>query len=208
MPVKAKTETGQWLYSFKFKNKFEFKDKNEKAFCQFCNSEMYMAQGQKTLFFKHYPSKERNCEGQGYDHHYETPEHLESKQLLYYEALEVIKELPDSENHSVQLEYPIKNCGSHGRIADIALLYKDEPWAVIECQLSGIKFETLKQRIMDYAELGIESFWHLGENANTEENRKLILKYTDYLGFINTSTSYTKNGSLFRSIYGVEDKTA
>ena len=102
--------------------------------------------------------------------HPESPEHEEGKLKLAKFLKEQIKDEPE-QNAAVEVEYHLPNCGEHGRITDVALVYKNGNLLIAECQLSRITPNELEQRTRDYLSVRADVLWFLGKEADTTENR-------------------------------------
>lgn len=86
----------------------------------------------------------------------------------------------------IQLEKRILlPCGRH-RIADVAIWLPDGARVVLEAQISPIDFESLESRVLDYANLGLESIWYLGPKARNVSNMEFLREYASFT-FINWS---------------------
>jgi competence CoiA-like predicted nuclease len=100
-------------------------------------------------------------------------EHLLGKKALYYE---LNKQIQNSKNNKlkVEIEYPVREAGEHGRIADLMITYNEQPHIAIECQLANITVELLNKRTQDYEKQGIGVIWFIGKKADTYENRQFL----------------------------------
>jgi competence CoiA-like predicted nuclease len=194
VPQKAITAEGKSVLAFLYKDKFHINDKFlGNLFCPDCKGSVFARAGINKSIRLHFAHTNRSTKCLSpFECHPETPEHETGKLYIYETFSERIKTLDDSENHSVDIEYPLPLCGNNGRKADVALLYKGFAHAVVECQLSPITQMCLTERILDYREQGIDSLWLLGGDANTHENRQAILKYTSIMGFIDIEQKYVK----------------
>jgi competence CoiA-like predicted nuclease len=206
MPSKAVTQDNKLIYAGWYKSRFQILDKYPFIACPDCDGKMHPVQApNKRLHFRHNASID-GCPGARLAQHIESPEHIAAKQFVFerlYTFIQNNKEL--SQYHSVDIEHALPHCGERGRKADVALLYKGIPWGVIECQFSRIDYSLLKQRIQDYAQLGIDSYWLLGGHANIEENRKLILKYTNHLCFVDVREEYVEQAGFEADLFGVRE---
>jgi competence CoiA-like predicted nuclease len=117
------------------------------------------------------------------DHHPESPEHEHGKWKLV-EFLE--QEIKDSPSKStIQIEYPLPQCGSNGRIADVALVYDNGNLLICECQLSKITTDELERRTLDYQKIGADVLWFLGGEADTPNNRTWLRSMFGSVGRLN-----------------------
>ncbi len=101
--------------------------------------------------------------------HPESPEHEQGKLQLARYLNEQIKG-DDQPTAKVEVEYHLPQCGEHGRVADVALVYENGNLLIAECQLSRITPDELEQRTRDYHSIGADVLWFLGGNADTTEN--------------------------------------
>lgn len=187
MPLKAITSSGEKVYAWKFDNKFQAHDwyREKGLFCPECKGEMFPRGGHGTAVRLHFAHKSVKCSSQ-LEHHYEGDDHIAAKEWVFNELDKVIKDLPNSQDLEVDIEIPLPQCGKKGRKADVGIFYKGVLYCVIECQISEINQEQLTQRIHDYTQQGIESYWLLGKKARTEENIRAITKYTEVVAFLET----------------------
>jgi competence CoiA-like predicted nuclease len=102
--------------------------------------------------------------------HPESPEHEQGKLKIAQFLQQQIKDDP-SKCAKVEVEYRLAECGEHGRVADVALVYDNGNLLICECQLSTITSNELEQRTRDYYAIGADVLWFLGGDANTPENR-------------------------------------
>ncbi|MBD2054811.1 glutathione peroxidase [Oculatella sp. FACHB-28] len=102
--------------------------------------------------------------------HPESPEHEEGKmQIAKFLEKQILK---DGQGlATIEIEYLLPNCGEHGRIADVAVVYKNNNLLIAECQLSRITPDELEQRTRDYHSIGADVLWFLGKDADTSDNR-------------------------------------
>lgn len=105
--------------------------------------------------------------------HAESAEHEEGKMRLAKYLQEQIKDDPEKAA-KIEVEYYLPNCGEHGRIADVALVYSNGNLLIAECQLSRITTKELEQRTRDYYAIGADVLWFLGGQADTSENRSWL----------------------------------
>lgn len=117
------------------------------------------------------------------DHHPESPEHEQGKWKLV-EFLE--QEIKDSPSKStIQVEYPLRQCGANGRVADVALVYDNGNLLICECQLSKITTDELERRTLDYQKIGADVLWFLGGEADTPNNRTWLRSVFGSAGRLN-----------------------
>ncbi len=105
--------------------------------------------------------------------HPESPEHEQGKYELAKFLRQQIKDDP-SQCAKVEVEYRLAECGEHGRVADVALVYDNGNLLICECQLSKITSNELEQRTHDYYAIGADVLWFLGKEADTSENRSWL----------------------------------
>lgn len=154
-----------------------------------CEIELYLRGGEgksRRLHFAH----TRTCTTT-LEHHPESDEHEEAKHRVCDEIEALIEQKKCGDSYSVQTELKLPHCGARGRVADVGVLILGEPFIVIECQLSPISLNEFIQRTNDYKELGLRTWWFLGEKANSPEIRQSLFKYTNFYGFIEVTSSYT-----------------
>ncbi len=101
--------------------------------------------------------------------HPESPEHEQGKLRIAHFLQQQIKDNPGSAK--IEVEYPLTECGEHGRVADVALVYNNGNMLIGECQLSKITSNELEKRTLDYYAIGADVIWFLGKDANTNDNR-------------------------------------
>lgn len=106
-------------------------------------------------------------------HHPESPEHEQGKMELAKLLNQQIKDEVVG-TAEIRVEYHLPNCGEHGRIADVALVYGNGNLLIAECQLSPITPDELEQRTRDYQSIGADVLWFLGKDADTEQNRTWV----------------------------------
>lgn len=178
MPSKAITGDGRTVFA-KYHNKFQLRDwfKEYGLFCPHCKEPMFPRGGSDKLVSLHFAHKSGRC-STSMEHHPEGDDHTAAKEWVYELLTESIKKSPEEQHLEVDMEIGLPQCGSRGRIADVGIRYKGDVYCVFECQLSPISQENLTQRIQDYNEQAIESYWLLGKHSNTRENIQAILKYT------------------------------
>lgn len=203
MPQKAVTPQGKPVLAFLFENKFQIKDKYPQLICPTCKGKLSPRQGTNKSIRLHFfhANREYKCKSALLCHP-ESPEH-ETAKVLAYELLYPSLQRTNEDAFSLEFEYPIPDCGKHGRKADLAIVYRDKPDYVIECQLSPISQEALTERMQDYHEKELQQGWLLGGDANTDENRRAVYKYGDFLGFLNIKSQYSSIGDIGDSIFGI-----
>jgi competence CoiA-like predicted nuclease len=117
------------------------------------------------------------------DHHPESPEHEQGKWKLV-EFLE--HEIKDNSSEStIQIEYPLRQCGANGQVADVALVYANGNLLICECQLSKITTDELERRTLDYQNIGADVLWFLGGEADTSNNRAWLRSAFGSVGKLN-----------------------
>ena len=117
--------------------------------------------------FAHKPSAPCKCD---YARHPESYEHIFFKNLLSRSLGEEFEEYLYAE---AQLEFPVHEVR---RIADIAFTFPGG-WVVVhEVQLCQITTHDLEARTNDYRDAGYDVVWWVGNNADTESNRKWLLE--------------------------------
>jgi competence CoiA-like predicted nuclease len=197
MPQKAVTGNGKKVYAWDFKNKFQALDwyREEGLFCPDCNGEMFPRGGGKTSVRLHFAHKSTRCSSR-VAAHYEGDDHTAAK-IWVYEMVKKSIESSSAQHVEVDVEFTLPNCGKYGRRADVILLYKGKPYCAIECQFSPLTQEELTQRIFDYNEQGIESYWLLGKKAKTPENIQTVLKYTQVIGYLDAVESQVDGNNFF-----------
>lgn len=170
MPFKALDSNKNSVCTFDFSNRIELIDKYPDGFtCPYCRQKMYARKPTNRILHFYHSAK---CTS-SIEHHPETMEHLLSKQALYYEICNEIKKANNT-RLKVEIEYPVKEAGEHGRIADLMITYHGQPYIAIECQLASITTELLRKRTYDYAEQGIDVIWFIGKNADHQNNRQFL----------------------------------
>lgn len=134
--------------------------------CPFCKQTVFPRKRQGfALHFVH----QSPCTSQ-ISYHPESPEHEQAKS----QVAEYLKQQIKDESKgivSIEVEYHLPNCGQHGRIADVAVVYSNGNLLIAECQLSRITLHELEQRTRDYHAIGADVLWFLGGDADTHENR-------------------------------------
>lgn len=80
----------------------------------------------------------------------------------------------------VKIEHriPISNKQGKIRIIDVAVLFPEGNLLALECQLSPISSQELKDRYYDYLSEGVDSIWFLGAKARTPECESFLLNET------------------------------
>lgn len=160
---------------------FDFEDANqirnnpnyEDLACPLCGAKMFPRQGKYyTLHFVH----QRQCTSL-MERHPESFEHLAGKFFLYNTLK---NQLRPYSNVEIKVEYPIKEAGENGRVADVAAIFKTGYILVYECQLSSISPEQLDKRTKDYANAGADVVWFVGKSADTYENREYLTSQFGY----------------------------
>lgn len=145
--------------------------KKEDLICPFCEERMIpVKRGNSIIYFRHY----RICKSKLEHDHDESPEHLLGKKMLAQYLKEELNEVSDVE---IIIEYPIREAGENGRIADVAAVFPTGYVIVYECQLANITPEMLEKRTKDYEEAGVEVTWFLGGKADNQTNRNWCLEY-------------------------------
>lgn len=76
----------------------------------------------------------------------------------------------DQKEVSIVYEHRFASAGSHGRIADVAVLYPSGWHRAIEIQVSDIEQEDLRKRTEDYTNAGIDVTWFFGRDVYTKEH--------------------------------------
>lgn len=197
MPYKAITSEKKIIYSFDY-NKFQLIDWHRSKgglFCPHCATEMFPRSGDnRKLHFAH-KSRTALC-GSTMKHHPESKEHDYLKYVLFDITRKHIASSPAKDDLYVELEVALRRCGKNGRIADIGLFYKNEIFGVIEIQLAAISQESLTERIEDYNEQRIESYWFFGKSADKPENYQCALKYTGFYGQLEIDSFVSSNTSV------------
>ncbi|MEZ4865329.1 MAG: competence protein CoiA family protein [Caldilineaceae bacterium] len=140
--------------------------------CPLCNGRMFLRVGYiKAAHFAHFAGE---CVTDIATHP-ESHEHLYAKRRI----AEYLRRQPDTE--SVELEVIIE---SALRRADIMLTTTNGCRVAHEVQLSPITPQELEARTNDYAAQGIDTFWWLGEKADTDVNSRWCLLNTGAAGRI------------------------
>ncbi len=124
------------------------------------------------------------------DRHPESPEHEQGKLKIAEFLNQQIKDDP-SQCAKVEVEYRLSECGEHGRVADVALVYDNGNLLICECQLSKITSNELEKRTLDYYSIGADVVWFLGKDADTPENRNWLRSMFGSVGrldFVYTSS--------------------
>ena len=158
-------DTGEVFNILDFENPRGEIDKN-RLVCKFCEQQMFIRQGfTRERHFYHY----KKCTSK-LNHHPESAEHEMGKHLI---SLHIVQNWKEYGNVKIELEYPLPEIN---RIADIALIFPSG-WVVVhEIQLSSITSESLHERTKDYHSIGIDTFWWLGNRADTYTNRVWCIK--------------------------------
>jgi competence CoiA-like predicted nuclease len=165
MPLTANCQDNIRICTLDFKDAHEIKSKYNKGSltCPFCKQIVHpRAREGYVPHFVHNsvcPTK--------LEHHPESREHLLGKEALFKHLKEQVKNY----EVEVQIEYPLPEAGEHGRIADVAAIYKTGYVLIYECQLAAITTDKLEQRTIDYEREGCEVIWWFGKAADTEANR-------------------------------------
>jgi competence CoiA-like predicted nuclease len=102
--------------------------------------------------------------------HPESPEHEQGKlELAKFLRQQIEGDL--NQCAKIEVEYRLPECGEHGRVADVALVYDNGNLLICECQLARITTNELEQRTCDYYAIGADVLWFLGGEADTPDNR-------------------------------------
>lgn len=136
------------------------KDKNlfTSLCCPYCQGRMmFVSRPGYINFFRHFAQ----CSSQ-IERHPESQEHLLAKQTVAHWLKDSLSNFPGA---SVYLEYKMPECGKHGRIADVAVVYPSGFIHIWEIQLSPISTTLLEERTKDYANAGAEVTWVFGEKS-------------------------------------------
>jgi competence CoiA-like predicted nuclease len=155
--------------------------------CPFCDQKVFVRERKGfVLHFVHSYPCTTNME-----RHPESPEHEQGKYEL---ARFLNQQIKDDINQyaKIEVEYPLTECGEHGRIADVALVYDNGNLLICECQLSKITSNELEKRTLDYYTIGADVLWFLGKEADTEENQKWLRTMFGSVGrldFVYTSSA-------------------
>jgi competence protein CoiA len=177
MPLRAlHLPTNNVILSSDFSSSREIRSlyKKEDLICPFCEIRTRMdpvQRGNSIIYFRHYKSI---CTSKLEHDHDESPEHLLGKTMLANYLKEELREVSDVE---IIIEYPIREAGENGRIADVAAVFPTGYVIVYECQLANITAEMLEKRTKDYEEAGVEVTWFLGGKADNHANRDWCLEY-------------------------------
>lgn len=100
----------------------------------------------------------------------ESIEHQIGKQVVKKMCESVYPCLNPDTKPCIEYEYVIKLPSGKWRIADVAVIYPMGIIDVHEVQLCKITPSELEERSHDYRSQGINSYWHFGGSANTNEN--------------------------------------
>lgn len=206
MPLKAVTPEGKPVLSFLFKDSFQIRDRYPLLLCPHCQGKLAPRQGTNKSIRLHFfhVSRTAKCSS-SLLHHPESPEHESAKIYAYEWLIPSLKKRKDMPSCSVEFEYALPHCGKNGRRADIALIHNGLPFYVVECQLAPITQELLTERMQDYREKGLCQGWVLGGDANTDENRRAVYKYGEFLGFVNITPIYSDPRDIADSIFEIGD---
>jgi competence CoiA-like predicted nuclease len=173
MPLKALDSSNNAVYSLAYRNTLELKEKHPEGFtCPYCEQKMYARKPNQRILHFYHASK---CTSK-IEYHPESMEHLLGKKALYYELNKQIQNSKNS-NLKVEIEYPVREAGEHGRIADLMITHNEQPHIAIECQLANITVELLNKRTQDYERQGIGVIWFIGKKADTYENHQFLYEH-------------------------------
>ena len=100
----------------------------------------------------------------------ESIEHQIGKQAIKKMCENTYPQLNPNTKPYIEYEYVIKLPSGKWRIADVAVIYPMGVIDVHEVQLCKITPDQLEERSYDYRTQGINSYWHFGGSANTNEN--------------------------------------
>jgi competence CoiA-like predicted nuclease len=176
MPLTARLEDGSTICSLNYSSGSEIRDKGLKLFSPYpdVNVEMFPRDCDgKVLHFVH----KRKTTETYYAHHPESLAHVLGKVAVgkHYEKMIGERQL---KNRVVRFEVPIE---SKKRICDVCIINSltGSIERVGEVQLASITTSEISQRTADYEELGIQTSWFLGGQANTSAN---VNWCSEYLG--------------------------
>lgn len=173
MPLRALyLPTNEDILASDFTSSLEIKKQYQKEgiVCPFCKTQMTPTKRKNSiLYFRH----NQKCSNQ-MEYHPESYQHLLGKTIL---AKHLKNELAGISDVEVIVEYPIREAGEHGRIADVAAIFPTGFIIVYECQLASITTEMLEKRTKDYEKAGVDVTWFLGGKADNDNNRDWCVEY-------------------------------
>ena len=145
----------------------------ENLACQACDGPMYVKAGM--IRRAHFAHRLGECDFSLYERDQDTspqerPEHLAGKRWLKEHLPEID---PEYSHATLEYEVPIKEVR---RIVDVLARFPQGYMAAHEVQLASISREDLQKRTDDYAAAGIDVWWWLGKDADTESNREWCLQ--------------------------------
>lgn len=150
--------------------------------CQFCEQTLFPRERKGfVLHFVH----QHPCTSMAAKHP-ESPEHEEGKLQLVKMFHEQFKTDPTTPV-TVEVEHYLPHCGQYGRVADVALVYKNGNLLIAECQLFRTTPDELEQRTRDYQAIEADVLWFLGKEADTPENRAWLRQVFGAVGRISFS---------------------